>query len=513
MQHQVILILDFGSQYTQLIARRIRELGVYTEIHPFNLSIEEIEKKQPAAIVFSGGPASVDEPGAPKIPTDFFERVTVPILGICYGMQLIAEMLGGKTVPASRREYGHTRISTVSESPLFKDLPEEQEVWMSHGDHVINVPKGFQITARTADSVAAIESPEKGIYCLQFHPEVAHTPLGHEILRRFVFDVAGCLGDWSPGSFIQEAIDKIRQTVGQDERAICGLSGGVDSTVAAVLVHQAIGSRQTCIFVNNGLLRADEFGSTLKVYDKKLHLNVKGVDASGEFLDALRSVTDPEQKRKIIGKKFIEVFERAAGRQQAANWLVQGTLYPDVIESVSPRGASVTIKTHHNVGGLPEKMNLKLIEPLRELFKDEVRAIGRELGIPDEILSRHPFPGPGLAVRILGEVTKERADLLRAADKIFIEELRNWNLYDQVWQAFAVLLPVQSVGVMGDFRTYENALALRAVTSSDGMTADWARLDHDFLAHVSSRITGEVRGINRVVYDISSKPPSTIEWE
>jgi GMP synthase (glutamine-hydrolysing) len=384
---------------------------------------------------------------------------------------------------------------------------------MSHGDHVFSAPKDFEITAESGGIITAIESAQHQIYGLQFHPEVAHTPQGKEILANFLFKICGCRGDWTAAQFIKEEIEKIRQTVGDTDSVVCGLSGGVDSTVAATLVHEAIGARQTCIFVNNGLLRADEFEETLKLYNENLHLNVRGVDASEEFYAALKGVAEPEQKRKNIGRTFIEVFDRAAHEIGNVKWLVQGTLYPDVIESVSLRGASVTIKTHHNVGGLPEKMNLKLIEPLRELFKDEVRAIGKDLGVPEEILQRHPFPGPGLAVRILGEVTPEKVQLLQSADRIFQQELKSSGLYNETWQAFTVLLPIQTVGVMGDFRTYERCVALRAITSTDGMTADWARLPHEFLARVSARITSEVRGINRVVYDISSKPPATIEWE
>ena len=514
LQHELILILDFGSQYTQLIARRVREQGVYCEIHPFHLAAEAIAAKQPKGVILSGGPSSVSDDDAPRVSTDFYERIDVPILGICYGMQLVAADLGGSVEPSSRREYGHARLKVLSgQTALFNELPFELDVWMSHGDHVTRLPDGFTTTATTGEVITAIEAPERGIYCVQFHPEVAHTPAGKEILRNFLFNVCGCRGDWTPASFIKEEVAKIRETVGPDDRVVCGLSGGVDSTVAATLVHEAIGTRQTCIFVNNGLLRYREFEDTLEVYKENLHLNVVGVDASEQFYSVLAGVIDPEQKRKAIGGKFIDIFDAEAKRIGDVKWLVQGTLYPDVIESVSLRGASVTIKTHHNVGGLPEKMNLKLIEPLRELFKDEVRAIGRDLGIPEVILERHPFPGPGLGVRILGEITPDKVELLQKADKIFIEELKTWDLYSEVWQAFAVLLPIQSVGVMGDFRTYERTVALRAVTSTDGMTADWARLPHDFLAHVSSRITSEIRGINRVVYDISSKPPSTIEWE
>jgi GMP synthase (glutamine-hydrolysing) len=384
---------------------------------------------------------------------------------------------------------------------------------MSHGDHVTAPPEGFRTTATTGDVITAIENAERRIFGLQFHPEVAHTPLGKEILRNFLFEICRCRGDWTAARFIKEEVEKIRSLIGETDNVVCGLSGGVDSSVAAVLVHEAIGMRQTCVFVNNGLLRADEFEDTLEIYKKNLHLNVRGVDASEEFYTALAGVVDPEQKRKAIGRTFIEVFDAEANQIGDVKWLVQGTLYPDVIESVSLRGASVTIKSHHNVGGLPEKMNLKLIEPLRELFKDEVRLIGKDLGVPQEILERHPFPGPGLAVRILGDITLEKVELLQRVDRIYIEELHNFHLYNKVWQAFAVLLPIQSVGVMGDFRTYERAIALRAVTSTDGMTADWARLPHEFLQAVSSRITSEIRGVNRVVYDITSKPPGTIEWE
>jgi GMP synthase (glutamine-hydrolysing) len=514
LHHELIIILDFGSQYTQLIARRVRELGVYCEIHPFTLSTEEIVKKGPKGVILSGGPSSVTDEGAPRVSRDFYQKMNAPLFGICYGMQLVAADMGGKTEPAARREYGHAKLKVLSgQTQLFNELPFELDVWMSHGDHVTEIPSGFHTTATTGDVVTAIENTERQIYCVQFHPEVSHTPLGKEILRNFLFNVCGCRGDWTSKHFIKEEVEKIRSTVGESRNVICGLSGGVDSTVAATLVHEAIGDRQTCIFVNNGLLRFNEFEDTLQLYRDNLHLNVHGVDASAEFYEVLRDVSEPEQKRRAIGAKFIDVFEREAKRIGDADWLVQGTLYPDVIESVSARGASVTIKTHHNVGGLPEKMKLELIEPLRELFKDEVRAIGRDLGIPEKILERHPFPGPGLGVRILGDITPEKVELLQKADKIFIDELHNFDLYRDVWQAFAVLLPIQSVGVMGDYRTYERAVALRAVTSSDGMTADWARLPHDFLASVSSRITSEVRGINRVVYDVSSKPPSTIEWE
>ena len=514
MQHETIIILDFGSQYTQLIARRVREQGVYCEIHPFHLSPDEVAAKQPKGVILSGGPSSVTDEDAPRVAADFYGKVGAPILGICYGMQLVALDLGGAIEPAVRREYGHAKVKVLSgKTALFNELPFELNVWMSHGDHMTRMPEGFNAVATSEDVPTAIENAERSIYCVQFHPEVAHTPLGKEILRNFLFNICGCKGDWTPAQFIEEEIEKIREIVGPDDNVVCGLSGGVDSTVAAVLVHEAIGPRQTCIFVNNGLLRHREFEDTLQVYKDNLRLNVIGVDASADFYSVLAGVTEPEQKRKAIGGKFIDVFDAEAKKIGNVKWLVQGTLYPDVIESVSLRGSSVTIKSHHNVGGLPDKMNLKLIEPLRELFKDEVRLIGRDLGIPEMILERHPFPGPGLAVRILGDITPEKVELLQKADRIFIEELHNFGIYNDVWQAFAVLLPVQSVGVMGDFRTYEKTVALRAVTSTDGMTADWARLPHEFLAAVSSRITSEVRGVNRVVYDISSKPPSTIEWE
>jgi GMP synthase (glutamine-hydrolysing) len=512
--HELILILDFGSQYTQLIARRVREQGVYCEIVPFHYPLEKILERNPKGVILSGGPNSVYETDAPQVPTDFYEKTKAPILGICYGMQLLAKDLRGMVSPSDKREYGHALVKILSgKTELFAELPFEMDAWMSHGDHVTALPEGFCQTATSGDIVTAIENDARKIYAVQFHPEVSHTPLGKEVLRNFLFNICGCRGDWTSKQFIAEEIEKIRAIVGETDNVVCGLSGGVDSTVAAVLVHEAIGERQTCIFVNNGLLRADEFETTLKLYKEKLHLNVTGVDASEEFYAALKDLVDPEQKRKAIGAKFIDVFDAEAHKIGDVKWLVQGTLYPDVIESVSLRGASVTIKSHHNVGGLPEKMNLKLIEPLRELFKDEVRAIGKDLGVPAEILERHPFPGPGLGVRILGDITPEKVQLLQKADKIFIEELHNFEIYNEVWQAFAVLLPIQSVGVMGDFRTYEQTIALRAVTSTDGMTADWARLPFDFLQKVSSRITSEIRGINRVVYDISSKPPSTIEWE
>ena len=511
--HDTIIILDFGSQYTQLIARRIRESNVYCEILPFDTAKEGILDRNPKGIVLSGGPASVYDRDAPKLSYNILEEFECPILGICYGLQVIASDLGGEVRPSTNREYGYARLEiTDKNSAIFKDLPAEMDVWMSHGDHVIKVPEGFHVTARTADALNALEGLSGRIYGVQFHPEVAHTPFGKQILQNFLFRVCRAKADWSPQAIVGEQVAKISATVGA-EKVICGLSGGVDSTVAATLVHEAVGEQQTCIFVDTGLLKEAEFETTRALFKQKMRLNVVGVDASQEFLEALKGVVDPEEKRRIIGRVFIEIFEREAKRLGGVKYLVQGTLYPDVIESISVRGPSAVIKSHHNVGGLPERMNLKLIEPLRELFKDEVRTIGRELKIPEDLLGRHPFPGPGFAVRIIGEVTPEHLKLLRAADLIIEEELKLSQLYDHVWQAFPVLLPVSTVGVMGDFRTYERVLAVRAVTSVDGMTADWARLPHDVLGRISTRLISEVRGINRVVYDVSSKPPSTIEWE
>ena len=512
--HERIIILDFGSQYTQLIARRIREAGVYCEILPFNTPAGEIASRQPKGLILSGGPSSVYDENAPRSERELVDESECPVLGICYGLQLMAHQLGGKVQPSSSREYGYARLTVVNvETALFTGLPREMDVWLSHGDHVTKLPEGFQVTATTNDAVNAFENPARRIFGVQFHPEVAHTPLGAQILRNFLFEICECAGDWSPAAAIDEQVTQIQAAVGENDQVICGLSGGVDSSVAAALVHRAIGNRQTCIFVNNGVLREGEFESTLALLKQSIELNIRGVDATDRFMEALKDVVDPEKKRKIIGAAFIDVFEEEANRIGDVKFLVQGTLYPDVIESVSVRGPSVTIKSHHNVGGLPEKMNLKLIEPLRELFKDEVRIIGRELGVPEEILNRHPFPGPGLAVRIIGDITEERLRIVRAADRILDEELRQAELYSSVWQSFAVLLPVSTVGVMGDERTYERVIAIRAVTSVDGMTADWARLPHDLLARVSGRIVSEVKGVNRVVYDISSKPPSTIEWE
>ena len=520
MQRSLVLILDFGSQYTQLIARRIREQHVYCEIHPCNVGLDRIRAMAPKAIVLSGGPSSVFEQGAPTIERAVFE-LGVPLLGICYGMQLFSHLLGGKVEPAAEREYGPQKIRVASPTGILASFRagDDVDVWMSHGDRVEALPPGFVALASTKGApFAAAANAERRIFGVQFHPEVAHTPRGAEMLRAFLFDVAGCEADWTPGSFIEESTQRIAAQVGSG-RAICGLSGGVDSTVAAVLVSRAIGERLTCIFVDNGLLRKNEARDVVQMFESEVvgkgghKLNLVHVDAGARFLDALRGVTDPEQKRKIIGRVFIEVFDAEAHKIGGATHLVQGTLYPDVIESVSFKGPSATIKTHHNVGGLPEHMKLSLVEPLRELFKDEVREVGGVLGIPPRVLGRHPFPGPGLAIRVLSAVSEDKLAVLREADAIFIEELRGAGQYDAVWQAFAVLLPVQSVGVMGDGRTYENVVALRAVGSRDGMTADWSRLPYEVLAKASSRIINEVRGVNRVVYDVSSKPPATIEWE
>lgn len=508
-----ILILDFGSQFTQLIARRIREEKVYCEIHPFNKALEAIEKLNPKGIVFSGGPSSVYEEGSPHPDKLIFSK-QIPILGICYGMQLMAFHLGGKVDPAAKREFGKAIIRVDdTTSPLTQNLEKSSTVWMSHGDHLTEIPAGFKSLASTENAPYVIMSDEsRKLYSLQFHPEVVHTTQGKQLFKNFLFNICKCSADWTPDSFIHSKISEIKQQVGND-KVILGLSGGVDSSVAAVLIHAAIGDQLTCIFVDHGLLRKNEADEVEKIFKDQFHIKLKKVDAGELFLSELKNVTDPEKKRKIIGRLFVEVFEAEAKKIDGAKWLGQGTLYPDVIESVSFKGPSVTIKSHHNVGGLPEKMNMKLLEPFRELFKDEVREIGRELKIPDLIIDRHPFPGPGLAIRIIGDISQEKLNLLREVDHIFISELKSKNFYKDVWQAFAVLTSVQSVGVMGDARTYENMVALRAVTSVDGMTAEWAKLDYDFLAHVSNRIINEIRGVNRVVYDISSKPPATIEWE
>jgi GMP synthase (glutamine-hydrolysing) len=513
VSHQTILVLDFGSQFTQLIARRLRELSVYSEILPFSTAPEVIRAKNPVGLILSGGPKSVSERDAPKCHPAVFE-MGLPTLGICYGMQLMTDMLGGEVAPSPHREFGFAAVTIRDGTTprLFRELPADLRVWASHGDFVAAAPPGFAVVATSANApVAAMEAPERGYYALLFHPEVAHTERGKEILRNFAFDVCGCTGDWTIASFIDESIGRIRQQVGEG-RVVCALSGGVDSTVAATLIHRAIGNRLHCIFVDNGVLRLDEARQVVERY-KRLQLPVHFVDASEAFLSRLAGVSDPEEKRKIIGATFIEVFEQEAHKLGRFDFLAQGTLYPDVIESVSVRGPSATIKSHHNVGGLPERMRFKLVEPLRELFKDEVRAVGRDLGIDREFLVRQPFPGPGLAVRVLGPVSRDQLDLLRRADAVVAEEMRRSGWYERLWQSFAVLLPVQSVGVMGDARTYEFTVAIRAVESLDGMTADWARLPHELLAAISSRIVNEVKGINRVVYDISSKPPSTIEWE
>ncbi|MCS6816792.1 MAG: glutamine-hydrolyzing GMP synthase [Blastocatellia bacterium] len=507
---EVVLVLDFGSQYTQLIGRRIRELGVYSEIVPFSIPLDQIRARRPRALILSGGPRSVYEEGAPRCDPAILE-MRLPVLGICYGVQLMAHLLGGEVVPSDRREYGAAQLTVMEEGSLFAGLPREMTVWMSHGDEVRRPPDGFRILARTDRSIGAIAHPERGLYGVQFHPEVAHTPYGREILRRFLFDIAGCRGDWQLSAFIESAIARIREEVGSG-RALCALSGGVDSSVAAALVARAIGSRLIGLFVDNGLLRRGEFEEVLCAYER-MGIRVRGVRAGERFLRRLRGVTDPEQKRKIIGAEFIAVFREEAARLGPIEFLVQGTTYPDVIESTSVRGPSAVIKSHHNVGGLPDQLGFRLIEPLRELFKDEVREVGRQLGVPREIIERHPFPGPGLAVRVLGEVTPERLEIVRAADAIVVEEIRRAGLYEQVWQAFAVLLPVSSVGVMGDERTYEQTIAIRIVSSVDGMTADWVRVPYEVLERMANRIVSEVRGVNRVVYDISSKPPSTIEWE
>ncbi len=507
-----ILILDFGSQYTQLIARRVRELHVYSEIHPFDMPLPDIRAFQPTALILSGSPASIYQPNAPR-PDPGILDLGLPILGICYGLCVLTDFCGGEVLRAARREYGPADLVVDSAENLFADLPRGLPVWMSHGDKVAALPGVFQVLAHTDNSpYAAFRHRERPFFAVQFHPEVVHTPQGKTILANFLFRVAGCRADWTMRSFVASSVERIRQQVGTG-RALCALSGGVDSSVAALLAHRAVGDRLTCVFVDNGLLRMDEAAQVVDTFGTHLGLNLVAVDAGDRFLARLARVEDPERKRKIIGAEFIAVFEEEAGRLGTIGHLVQGTLYPDVIESVSVKGPSVTIKTHHNVGGLPEKMGFRLVEPLRELFKDEVREVGRELGLPDTILWRQPFPGPGLAVRCIGDITRERLDLLRKADVIVEEEIRKAGLYRDIWQAFAVLLPIRTVGVMGDERTYEHVVALRAVHSQDGMTADWVRLPYDVLAVISSRIANEVKGVNRVVYDVSSKPPSTIEWE
>jgi GMP synthase (glutamine-hydrolysing) len=515
-QRETIVVLDFGSQYSQLIARRVRELEVYCELIPYNAPREQIERLNPCGYILSGGPAGVYAPDAPHLP-DIVLKTNVPILGICYGMQLLAYHFGGQVTPGEKREYGLTTLNiTRPDAPLFTDLSESAlTVWMSHGDRVTQLPPGFQTLAQSPNSdYAAIGHLERKLYGLQFHPEVTHTPRGKELLQAFLYRVCGCTGGWTARNFIEESMSQIREQVGNGN-VICGLSGGVDSSVTAALLHRAIGDQLTCIFVNNGLLRKNEPEQVVKTFQAEMHARLVAVDATQEFLSALAGVTDPETKRRIIGEKFIRIFETEARKLGHVDFLAQGTLYPDVIESANRRhnDPAARIKTHHNVGGLPDDMQLKLIEPLRYLFKDEVRAVGQVLGLPSQIVWRHPFPGPGLAVRLLGEITWERLETLRAADAILIEELWTAGWYHKTSQAFAVLLPVHSVGVMGDGRTYANVVAIRAVTTDDFMTADWAHLPVDLLIHISNRIVNEIPGINRVVYDITSKPPATIEWE
>ncbi len=523
--HSKILILDFGAQYTQVIARRVRECQVYSEIVRFDISAADVKKLKPNGIILSGGPASVYDQDAPHVDPQIFS-LGIPVLGICYGMQLMAHHLGGQVEFSARREYGAAVLHVMDGSKLFEGLGPQLDIWNSHGDKVTALPTGFHAAARTENSpFAAIENSERNLFAVQFHPEVAHTPRGREILQNFVYHICHCAMDWTMGSFIEEACERIRRQVG-DEKVVLGLSGGVDSSVTAALLHKAIGDQLTCIFVNNGLLRSREEEMVQRVFGENFRVRLKYVDASERFLSSLKGVTDPEQKRKIIGNEFIEVFQHAteelleedrrngASKHGGYKFLAQGTLYPDVIESVSIEGnPSQVIKSHHNVGGLPEKMHFELVEPVRQLFKDEVRQLGLQLGLPKEIVHRQPFPGPGLAVRILGEVTPERLSILREADTIVVSEMESSDWYYRVWQSFAVLLPVRSVGVMGDQRTYENTIVLRIGESQDGMTADWVRLPYELLARISARISNEVRGVNRVCYDISSKPPSTIEWE
>ncbi|MBR56579.1 MAG: glutamine-hydrolyzing GMP synthase [Myxococcales bacterium] len=509
-----VLILDFGSQYTQLIARRVREQHVYCEVHPFDWDMEKIRQFNPKGLILSGGPETVTEEGAP-VPDPAILDLEIPILGICYGMQWLGHHLGGLVAPSAQREYGRADIEVLETDSLLAGFPlaELHPVWMSHGDQVKNLPEGFSVLARSTDGVvASMGDDARSLYGVQFHPEVVHTPRGAELLRNFLLNICGVEANWTMDTFVADSLRSIQEQVGPNGRVVCGLSGGVDSAVAAALIHRAIGSRLTCIFVDHGLMRKDEGAQVIDTFTK-LGFNLIGVDASERFLAELEGVDDPEQKRKIIGRVFIEVFEEEAQRIGTVDYLAQGTLYPDVIESVSLRGPSHMIKSHHNVGGLPERMRMELVEPLRELFKDEVREVGRVLGLSDEVVDRKPFPGPGMAVRILGEITRERLAVLQEADAIYRQELQLAPCWTEIWQCFAVLLPVRTVGVMGDQRTYENVLALRAVSSTDGMTADWYPIPHDVLARISTRIINEVRGINRVTYDISSKPPATIEWE
>jgi GMP synthase (glutamine-hydrolysing) len=507
-----VLVLDFGSQYTQLIARKVRELGVYSEIFPFDTSLARIRKESPQAIILSGGPRSVYEKGAPQASAAIFQ-LGIPVLGICYGVQLMAHLLGGKVVPSSHREYGFARLEILDRGGLLRRIRDRGQVWMSHGDLVEKPPPQFAVTGRTANTkVAVIESRARRLFGVQFHPEVIHTRQGKAVLANFLFSLAGLKADWSIKSFIERKVAQIRRTVGRG-RVISGLSGGVDSLVTSLLVHRAIGENLTCIFVDNGLLRKGQYEDLMEEFRRKLHLRVRGVDASGLFLGRLRGVISPERKRKIIGRAFIEIFEAEARRIGRAEFLAQGTIYPDVIESAPVKGPSATIKSHHNVGGLPKGLRFKLVEPLRELFKDEVRVLAADLGVDREFIGQHPFPGPGLAVRIVGEVTPERIAILREADRILLEEVRKTRLYPKLWQAFAVLLPVRSVGVMGDQRTYHQVVVLRLVQSVDGMTANWYPVESRVLSRISTRIVNEVQGVNRVVYDITTKPPATIEWE
>ncbi len=506
-----IVVLDFGSQYTQLIARRIREMQTYAVIVPCHIPFDDLVRMSPQVLILSGGPSSVYDPASP-VCVERVLKLNIPVLGVCYGLQWMSHKLGGKVEPAGRREYGFAQLEITPSTQLLEGLPSPLRVWNSHGDHVTAVPPGFRITGRTENAISVIENPQSKMYAVEFHPEVRHTDRGAEILKRFVRDIAGISPNWFPRSFIDETVERVREQVGGG-KALCALSGGVDSAVAATLVGRALGDRLTCVFVNNGLLRKREFEEVRKKLEEQAHLNVRAVDASARFLNRLKGVTDPEQKRKIIGEEFIRVFEEEARQLGDLQFLVQGTLYPDVIESVSVKGPAATIKSHHNVGGLPADLKFKLIEPLRELFKDEVRAVGRELGLDEALVSRQPFPGPGLAVRIVGEVTEERLRMVREADAVVIEEVRAAGLYTRLWQSFAVLLPVSSVGVMGDARTYAATIAVRAVESEDGMTADWAALPAPLLQRIATRIVNEVKGVNRVVFDITSKPPGTIEWE